>query len=148
MNVIGKVTKVNENKATVVVQRTSACGSCHSCAQNGSCHAQLTFGKQNQTLTIEALNEQKAHVGDTVEISSPTTKTLFTMLVVFVVPIILTVVLYFAIQNLFLSENTLILLVVFSFIVLFAVCLFATNLYAKRHISPTIVKILQESKTE
>lgn len=148
MEVIGKVVSANQDKALVAVNRTSACSSCDSCAQSGVCHAQLTFGNQTKVVTVQALNGLKARVGDTVQIHSSTTKTLLTMFFVFVMPVVLTVLLYFLVQNNVGSEHFLVLILAFSFVFLFILCSYMMNLYAKKHINARIVKILQESKAD
>ncbi len=59
MNRQGKVIKIDKNKALVKLMKHSACGDC------GACH----LGEENMDITIEAINDLGANIGDKVEVN-------------------------------------------------------------------------------
>ena len=146
MNAIGTVIEIDKNnKAVVSTQRSSACSSCHNCEASGSCHAELVFGEQNGVVIHKAENTAGASVGDKVEISVSTNKTLLISALVFVLPLIITVISYFClsifIENLGLLTALLVVLYFMSFVVMAKI----VNVYVKNNIKTFVVRILEES---
>lgn len=145
MNAIGKVVKTEGKRAVVVSQRSSACASCHNCEAHGMCHAELVFGNQNEDVSVVAVNDACAKIGDTVVLETSTGKTLGVMLFIFVLPVVLTLVLYYLLNNVFVfGENYQPIILVLSFICLFFVSSFIANSYVNEHSSTHIVRVLEE----
>ena len=137
---------VNGNKAQIVSNRSSACSSCHSCKNSGSCHAELVFGKQTEDVVVEAFNGVSAKIGDSVVLSSSTGKTLAVSAVLFVLPVILSFVSYVIASKFTLSDNIPVLCMLLVLVVSFAVFGKLMNVYAKNHLKIHIVRIVKESE--
>ena len=146
MKVVGKVIKTDKKTATVTVKRSSACVSCSECRQKNVCHTHLMLGKQNQNITLEAYNPIGAKEADTVEVASSTSKTLSAMSLVFVLPIILSVVMYFTFKRIGISDNYATVFMAVVFITVFLLIALFMNRYVKKHITLEIIKIIEESK--
>ena len=80
----GVVTKTYSNKATVLVQRSSACG--HDCAECNLC--------KNPEIETEVLNPINAKEGDTVVIETDTPKVLKNAFMLYMLPVIIFFVSY------------------------------------------------------
>lgn len=145
MIAIGKVININGDTALVSSQRSSACSACRNCESHGTCHAELIFGNQSEEVTVCAKNDVDARVGDIVELQSSTLKTLFTSFALFVVPLILTCILYLLLQAFLILRHMPIILIV-SYFVFFVTCAFVMNVFIKRHTSVSIVRIIEECK--
>lgn len=108
MEIVGTVISVNKNKATVSVKRVSACGeNCANC--KGVCETTHT--------TSVAENTAGAHVGDLVKIESESGAVIRAALILYMLPIIITILvaaLFYAIK---LSD---IFIVLFSVMAFFA----------------------------
>ncbi len=145
MTALAKVIEVKENNiAKVESQRMSACASCENCSSKGACEAHLVFG-DNSTVTLDVKNNLGAGLGDTVQLATSTPKMLFTSFCVFVLPVLLSLAVYFAVDS-FTSKVVypivgLALSFGFGFL-LAAVCM---NKFAKKCINIEIVKIVEES---
>lgn len=146
MKAQGKVTSVSDNTATVVSKRNSACASCSNCENKGMCHAELIFsGENSDAVEISVLNPVGAKVGDTVEIEASSRKTLFVSAVVFILPIILTVLFAFVVNKFVKSVILLWAISVLFFLSGFVLLTKLMNIYTKREVISSIVKILEES---
>lgn len=146
MNAIGTVIEIDKNnKAVVSTQRSSACSSCHNCEASGACHAELIFGEQKSTVIHKAENPVGAKVGDSVEISVSTNKTLLISALVFVMPLLITVLCYFCLSMFVKSVGLLTSLLVVLYFVSFVLMAKIVNVYAKNKIKTIVVRILEES---
>lgn len=147
MKAIGTVkTLVDDKTAIVVSKRSSACSSCHNCASKGACHAELVFGNQNEAVEVKAVNMIGAKPGDEVELENSSLGALFTVFIIFLLPLLLTVPFYFIFNSFNYISNVLPLLMIAVFVILFIICSFIMNGIAKNRISTSIVRILEESK--
>ena len=132
MKQTGTVIEVKGNIARVECDKRSACDMCENAA-----HCVEKCKKVYAT----ALNEAGAKPGDYVEIETETNRVLFNAVLVFILPIILAVAVYFA-ANAFLGEGVSVLL---TFIVLVFSLIgfsFILNRASKGKTVSKIVKIL------
>lgn len=86
MEQIGVITAKNETIATVQFKRATACG--ENCGMCGGC--------ENLNAFVDAINVVDAEVGDTVKIETNTTFVLLGAFFVYIIPIVLGLVGYFA----------------------------------------------------
>ncbi len=93
MQQIGLVKEVNEDFAIVEVSRKSSCEGCHSNA-GGNCSACISFVKG--TMLCKAENYLGAKVGDRVLVETSSGTVMFYAAAVFLFPLILAVIGYFA----------------------------------------------------
>jgi len=145
MKAIAKVVDVNDNVATVLSTRNSACESCHNCAGKDACHAHLVFGNQTESVTLKVKNTLNANVGDTVELESSTGKTLLIAACLFIVPVLLAVCVYMYLKCIFVSETVSAIGMLLTFVASFGICAVVMNKFVKKHLSVYIVKIVEES---
>ena len=146
MNAIGTVIEIDKNNMAVVsTQRSSACSSCHNCEASGACHAELIFGEQKSVVIHKAENAVGAKVGDTVEISASTNKTLLISALVFVLPLLITIICYFCLSAFIVNVGLLTALLVVLYFLSFVVMAKMVNVYAKNNIKTFVVRILEES---
>lgn len=78
----GKVTAVNGENATVVLMKHSACGDC------GACH----MGEENMNITIDALNNAGAQIGNKVVVDMETQDVLTAAFIVYGIPLIMLII--------------------------------------------------------
>ena len=147
MKATGKVIETIGKRARVESVRSSACSSCHECEARGACHAELIFGSQTQSVIIETDNRIGAKVGDTVEIESSSSKTLAVSAVVFIIPIILSVIAY-VIANKTLTDLQSALVLLITLLISFFVFLKLMNRFVKTSLASYIVKISEESEKQ
>ena len=83
--------------AIVETKRLSACDGCHKQLEGESCSVCSLMGG-NTTLTSRADNSIGAQVGDTVEIESDSGRILSYAALVFLAPVVLALLLYFAVS--------------------------------------------------
>lgn len=145
MKAIAKVVDVKGVTATVVSKRSSACESCHNCENGGVCHAQLVFGNQVEEVVLDVKNTLNAKIGDIVELESSTNRTLFVSIIIFILPIIVSVISYFVADKVTDIEYISALSMIVCFVTMFAIVTKIMNLYTKKHLTAYIVKILEES---
>ncbi|SHI51954.1 positive regulator of sigma(E), RseC/MucC [Geosporobacter subterraneus DSM 17957] len=82
MHQVGKVLEtLKGNKARILMTKHAACGDCGACQH----------GKENMTLTIAAINEVGAEVGDMVEVNMETQDVLGAAFIIYVIPLIVMV---------------------------------------------------------
>ncbi len=146
MKAIGKVRELRGNSALVSSQRQSACASCHNCASKGICHAELIFGEQKQEVTVEAVNRIGAKVGDTVELESSTGKTLSIAMLIFILPFVLTSIIYFLLENKAYISGMLPLILIVVFVFSFIVITKLVNKCIQNKNATIIVAILEENQ--
>lgn len=98
-----KVLSIDNNVAIVEVERKSACDGCHKNETGEGCSiCSLTGG--NRKFSAKALNKIGAKVGDTVEITSASSRVLFYSMLVFILPVIIGIAFYFIAEALFHTE--------------------------------------------
>ena len=143
MNAIGKVIEVKNDIALVETLRSSACASCNDCEAKGACHAELIFGNDSDIVVSMAQNHVGAKVGDRVEMSTSTGKTLFVSFVLFVIPVLISVLVYLSVSA-FASDIVAAVLLIASFFVSFIILMKIMDLFVKNKVTIRIVKILEE----
>jgi positive regulator of sigma E activity len=95
MQTTATVIKTNNNRATVEVERQSACDGCHKNKDGGGCSICSLTGAA-KTFEAEALNEIGAKVGDRVTVVTKTDRVLGYAALVFLLPVLIGVAFYFA----------------------------------------------------
>lgn len=141
------VIKINQNRATVEVERQAACDGCHKNKDGSGCSICSLTGASKKFEAI-ALNEIGAKVGDRVTVVTKTERVLGYAALVFLFPILVGVAFYF-LAGLFTSAEVwkyaaLVLGFVFSF---FFVWLYAGRV-AKNRCDVEIVEILDRKTTD
>lgn len=126
----GIVVSLSGDTAFVKMKRASACGeNCGSCS---GC---------NNFRTVTAENKLRASVGDNVEISMPSDRVLFAAMLVYVIPIAVLIVGYFAAYGVLHSENAGVLFGIIGMIISYIFAVIFTKKNKNRYKS-SITKIL------
>ena len=81
-----------DGMAQVAVQRETACGAAHSCADCAGCEKMMTRTEN----TVLAYNDAGAHLGDMVKVRSENANFFKTAAIVYLLPLVLAVVFYIA----------------------------------------------------
>jgi sigma-E factor negative regulatory protein RseC len=76
----GIVQQISATKALILINRSSACAGCHS---RSAC-----MPSENKEMTVEAINDINAQVGDRVQVSVPTSSLLKATFLVYFVPVL------------------------------------------------------------
>ena len=142
----GTVIETNGCSSRVKVIRNSACSSCHNCEAKDTCHAELVFGNQTEDVFVEAVNKVNAKTGDVVEVEFSSAKTLLVSVVVFVLPILLSVISYIISSKYFYLIDPS-FTCVFTFICSFILLVLLSNKIVKKNLVTYIVRVLEESET-
>lgn len=143
MKATGVVIENCGKNAKVRCVRESACSSCHNCEAKGECHVELIFGNQKSEIVVEAQNAVGAKVDDRVELVSASAPTLFVSLMIFVMPIVITAMLYF-LFNLFVASVVAVsLMLLFSFVCVFVLMCQIMNMFVKKNFTIEISRILE-----
>ncbi len=142
MKQTAKVTAVDGNKATIEVNRTSACSEC---GKNGSCFACKSI------VTSAAKNDIGAIPGDTVTVESSSVRIVGYAAAVFVMPIAAGIFCFYILGSLIPDNSAVIYILptlLFAFIFA-AVCIFLDR-KEKKNPDITIIAILrsEESKND
>ena len=91
MDPLAMVTNLlNNGMAQVMVQRETACGAAHSCADCAGCEKMMTRTEN----VVVAYNDAGAHPGDTVKVRSENATFFKTAAIVYILPLILAMVFY------------------------------------------------------
>lgn len=130
MEIVGTVVELNGEDATVSVKRVSACGeNCANCG--GMCETTNT--------TTVAKNTAEARVGDTVKIESESASVIRAAVILYIVPVVVTILVAALIFGLGFSE---VYVFIFSALAFFAsflgVKLFEKNITPKSYITKVI----------
>ena len=116
----GIVKSVSGEFCSVVVRRKTACGdNCASCS--GAC--KMNFGQ------VTAKNSAGAKAGDSVVIEMESNKVLFSAFLVYILPILVFFISFFAVQKIYLSNS----IASGAAAVLTVISFFITILYDRRH---------------
>ncbi len=133
MRNIAFVEKIEDEKITISVVRKGSCG--ENCGMCHSCTAQKVLSR--------AFSDIDVKVGDTVEIESDTKSVLFTMFVVFLLPVVLPIVLYLSFVgiNKILSYVAVGLGVIVAIVIMYLMS--RSTLFIKK-ISPKIITVINK----
>ena len=112
MEQIAVVKKVLENgMAQIAVERETACGAAHSCADCAGCEKMMT----NTHTVVTAFNDVQAGKGDVVKVRSKNATFFKTAAIVYILPLILAMVFYFVAVGAALGEGLQVLLAFVGF---------------------------------
>ena len=143
MQTMATVIKTNNNRATVEVERRSACEGCHKNKDGGGCSICSLTGAA-KTFEAEALNEIGAKVGDRVTVVTKTDRVLGYAALVFLLPVLVGVAFYLVATALTETEILYYAAMVFGFVLsFFFVWLYARRI-AKTRCDVEIVQILDK----
>lgn len=131
MQQTGIIQKLHFNTAEVEITRSSACGD--SCASCGLC--------PGRTAVVEAVNDVNASVGDTVIINMSDRKVLSAAFLVYIVPLIMMIIGYFAGFIILKNETFGIITGFFTMTVVFPIIRFIDK-KSKQRYTPHIVRII------
>lgn len=131
----GIVKKISKNAAEIEITRSSACGD--SCASCGLC--------PGRTASVEASNGVGAKIGDTVIIDMADKNVIGAAFLVYIVPVIILIIGYFAGEAIFNSETSGIITGFLLMALTFTAIIF-TDKKRKSKYTPRIVKIACEGK--
>ncbi len=130
MEIVGTVISTDKDKATVAVKRVSACG--ENCA---NCHGVC----ESTTVTTVAENTAGARVGDIVKIESESSSVIRAALVLYMVPVMVTILVAALTYGINLSNLFVILFSVMAFFVsFFIIKCFDKSLAPKSHVTKII----------
>ena len=112
MEQIAVVKKVLENgMAQIAVERETACGAAHSCADCAGCEKMMT----NTHTVVTAFNDVQAGKGDVVKVRSENATFFKTAAIAYILPLILAMVFYFVAVGAALGERLQVLLAFVGF---------------------------------
>ena len=97
------------DSAVIEVARVTACEGCHKMKEGEGCVACSLFDLKKK-MSAEAINDIGAKAGDVVEITTPSRIVAAYSVLVFILPIIVGIVLYF-VANLFISNEAVLALI-------------------------------------
>ncbi len=104
--------------AVVKSERSAMCDGCHKSSCGSSCAMGAIMGT-DKSVTVTALNRAEACVGDTVELETADSKVLLYALVVFILPIAVSMIFYGVTERIFHSEWLSVLMAAVGFILTF-----------------------------
>ena len=141
MNTVAYVKEVKGKYAVVEAQRKSACDGCHKNENGEGCAMCKIFGGE-ATLRANARNPVGAKVGDKVEIESSSARMLSYALIVFILPLVLCIAVYFIAAALIGGEALPAALAVAAFIVSFGIVAVISRFWISKRCDIEIVKII------
>ena len=110
----GVVTKLlDKNRAEVAVERGTACGAAHSCADCAGCEHVIVQTEK----VVTAFNDASANAGDVVRLRSENAPFMKSAAIVYLLPLVLALVVYgIAAATLTLSEGPMMLFALLGFV--------------------------------
>ena len=141
MNTVAYVKEVKGKYAIVEAQRKSACDGCHKNENGEGCAMCKIFGG-DATLRAKAINSVGASVGDKVEIESSSARMLSYALIVFILPLLCCIAVYFIAASMIGGEAYPAALAVAAFIVSFGIVAVVSRLWISKRCDIEIVKII------
>ena len=130
--------------AEVCIIKKSACENCDNCSVNGSCHAELLLCDNFKSCTCSVKNSVGAKKGDMVELYSSNRVSLTFAFIIFILPVVLTITLYYFFSSYF-NERAKILISVIIFGILFFLCALISDALSKKYSFTSISKIIKEN---
>lgn len=127
----GKIIAVKNDRATVLVRKSSACG--HDCGECNLC--------SNPEITVEILNPINAVPGDMVVIGIPTSKVLLWTFVLYILPLIGAMAIY-AVLSVIVTYGVIKFAGVFLWIVLWFV--YVRNYSKRRIVMSSALEVINE----
>ena len=141
METKAKVVALDGDFAIVETERTSACDGCHKQKEGSSC-AMCTLLGDKAIMQTRANNPHGAQVGDWVIVESPSRRILGYGVLVFLLPLIVGMIFYFAAACLFVSEHAKLFSALVGFIGVFIFLWFYSNRVIARRCDVTIARVL------
>lgn len=141
-----KVIDLNENGrlAKVRVSRKTMCDGCSKSDCEGSCEIGSLFGA-NKTADASAENSIGAEIGDIVEVEIRDSNLLATAALVFILPVVLSIISYCIAKACCAAESTAIITTFAVFVLCFAVIILVDRFILRGRTSLQIVNILQRN---
>ena len=133
--------------ALVEVERSSACEGCHKNESGEGCSV-CTLTGGNRKFSAKALNKVGAVKGDKVEITSSSSRVLFYSALVFLLPVVVGLVFYFASQMIFDTQLYHYLSLVGGFVLSFSFVWIYSKRVGEKRFDIEIVRILSSSEAE
>ena len=137
----------NENTATVSVARQAACDGCHKNADGQGCSVCTLLGG-NREVRTRARNSAEAVVGDTVEVESRTGRMLAYAALIFLLPVVMALVGYFAGKALWSSEGAALASCAVLLVLTFGGVGLASRLLIGRRLDVEIVRVVSHRRAE
>lgn len=140
----GTVLSVDGNKARIRTFKESACGGCMNCENKDKCDAHFMLVDSYDNYECDAVNDIGAKVGDVVELYTPSPVSISLALIIFVLPVLITVAAYLLADIKFNGYIPLVIAVVAFFASFFAGSILANKFSAKK-VNVLISKIIEEN---
>ena len=137
----------NEYTATVSVARQAACDGCHKNADGQGCSVCTLLGG-NREVRARARNSAEAVVGDTVEVESRTGRMLAYAALIFLLPVVMALVGYFAGKALWSSEGAALASCAVLLVLTFGGVGLASRLLIGRRLDVEIVRVVSHRRAE
>lgn len=141
----GVVVEVNGNAAIVEVERRAMCSSCEKNTSGGGCELCGLISSGGGKMRAEALNKAGAVPGDTVELETESKTVLAYAALVFILPLAVSALFYFAAFSVFRSDGTGIACAAVGFVLSYA-ALIVFEKRRKKKTDITIVKVVEEKE--
>lgn len=138
------VISTDGDKARVRVFRQSACDGCEGCSEKGKCHSEIMLSETPKFYELEVKNTADAKTGDLVEIKSSGNFVLVFAVMIFILPIAVTVAAYF-VSDMFLNGNMPLIVSAASFAASFAGSALVSNKLVPMYSQNVISKIIKEN---
>lgn len=142
MNTIAFVKETDGRYAVVETERKSACDGCHKNENGEGCAMCKVFGGSTK-VSARAKNGIGAKVGDKVEIESSSARMLFYAMLVFILPLVLGIVAYFALIPTGIGEGFSGLCAIGAFVLSFSIIAVISKLFLSKRCDIKIVKIIK-----
>lgn len=146
MQTTATVIKTNQNRATVEVERQSACEGCHKNKDGGGCSICSLTGASKKFEAM-AINEIGAKVGDRVTVVTRTERVLGYAALVFLLPVLVGVAFYFLAGAFTSAETMRYVALVLGFVLSFFFVWLYARYVAKNRCDAEIVQILDKENT-
>ncbi len=141
MNTVAYVKEVNGKYAVVETERKSACDGCHKNENGEGCAMCKVFGGSTK-IEAKARNAVGAKVGDKVEIDSSSARMLFYALLIFILPLVVSVAAYFVATSFGYGETVAGVCAICAFVVCFAIVAVISHFVISKRCDVEIVKII------
>ena len=138
------VISTDGDKAKVRAFRQSACDGCEGCSEKGKCHSEILLSETPKYYELQVKNTVGAKQGDMVEIKSSGNFVLVFAVIIFILPIAITVAAYL-VSDIFCNGNIPVLVSVAAFCVSFVGGAAISNKLVPMYSHNVISKIIKEN---
>ena len=140
----GTVLSVDGNKAHIRTFKESACGGCMNCENKDKCDAHFMLVDSRDSYECDVVNDIGAKVGDVVELYTPTPVSISLALIIFVLPVLVTVAAYL-LADVFFEKYMPVVFAVIAFFASFFVGAVLANRFSAKKVNVSISKIIEEN---